>query len=182
MFDDQLLKWKFKRGSDEALTLIYEKYLDSMLTLALGLLHDTAAAEDVVQDVFVAFARSRRSFQMWGSLRGYLATSVVNRARDYKRRQRRQAGKDAELRVAPEPPGPEEAVILTEQAQLLARALAELPEEQREVVLLRLKAGLKFRDIAKLQQISINTVLSRYRYGLERLRSMVDGEVEKWDR
>ncbi len=30
MFDDQLLKWKFKRGSNEALTLIYEKYLDSM--------------------------------------------------------------------------------------------------------------------------------------------------------
>ena len=57
MFDDQRLKWKFKRGSDEALTLIYEKYLDSMLTLALGLLSDMAAAEDVVQDVFVAFQR-----------------------------------------------------------------------------------------------------------------------------
>jgi RNA polymerase sigma factor (sigma-70 family) len=181
MFDDQLLKWKFKRGSDEALTLIYEKYLDSMLTLALGLLHDTAAAEDVVQDAFVAFAQSRRNFRIWGSLSGYLATSVVNRARDYQRRQRRQASKGAQVPVAPEPPGPEQAVILTEQAQLLARALAELPEEQREVVLLRLKAGLKFRDIAKLQQISINTVLSRYRYGLERLRSMLDGEVEKWD-
>ena len=182
MFDDQLLKWKFKRGSDEALTLIYEKYLDSMLTLALGLLHDAAAAEEVVQDVFVAFAQSRRSLQMWGSLSGYLATSVVNRVRDYKRRQRRQAGRDAQRHAAPEPPGPEQAVILTEQAQLLARALVELPEEQREVVLLRLKAGLKFRDIAKLQQTSINTVLSRYRYGLERLRSVLDGEVEKWDR
>jgi DNA-directed RNA polymerase specialized sigma24 family protein len=80
MFDDQLLKWKFKRGSDEALTLIYEKYLNAMLTLAMGLLNDAAAAEDVVQDVFVAFAQSRRNFQMWGSLSGYLATSVVNRA------------------------------------------------------------------------------------------------------
>ncbi len=182
MFDDQLLKWKFKRGSDEALTLIYEKYLDSMLTLALGLLHDTAAAEDVVQDVFVAFAQSRRSFQMWGSLSGYLATSVVNRVRDYRRQRRRHAGRDAAIRVLTEPAGPEQAVILTEQAQLLARAVAELPKEQREVVLLRLKAEMKFRDIAKLQQTSINTVLSRYRYGLERLRSMLDGEVEKWDR
>jgi RNA polymerase sigma factor (sigma-70 family) len=179
MFDDQLLKWKFKRGSDEALTLIYEKYLDSMLTLALGLLHDTAAAEDVVQDVFVAFAQSRRSFQAWGSLSGYLATSVVNRARDYRRRQRRQVDQGAERHVAAGPPEPEQAVILTEQAKLLADAVAELPQEQREVVLLRLKAGLKFRDIAKLQQTSISTVLSRYRYGLERLRSMLDGEVEE---
>ena len=78
--------------------------------------------------------------------------------------------------------GPDQAVILTEQAKLLADALAELPEEQREVVLLRLKAGVKFRDIAKLQQTSINTVLSRYRYGLEKLRSTLDGEVEKWNR
>jgi RNA polymerase sigma-70 factor (ECF subfamily) len=182
MFDDQLLKWKFKRGSDEALTLIYEKYLDSMLTLAMGLLNDAAAAEDVVQDVFVAFAQSRRSFQMWGSLSGYLATSVVNRVRDYRRQRRRQAGRDAGLRVSTEPAGPEQAVILTEQAKLLADAVAQLPEEQREVVLLRLKAGLKFRDIALLQQTSINTVLSRYRYGLERLRSTLNGEVEKWDR
>jgi len=182
MFDDQLLKWKFKRGSDEALTLIYEKYLDSMLTLAIGLLNDAAAAEDVVQDVFVAFAQSRRSFQMWGSLSGYLATSVVNRARDYRRQRRRHMGSSAERRAATEPPGPDQAVILTEQAKLLADAVAQLSEEQREVVLLRLKADMKFRDIAQLQQTSINTVLSRYRYGLERLRSMLDGEVERWDR
>jgi RNA polymerase sigma factor (sigma-70 family) len=179
MFDDQLLKWKFKRGSDEALTLIYEKYLDSMLTLALGLLNDTAAAEDVVQDVFVAFAQSRRSFQMWGSLSGYLATSVVNRARDYRRRQRRQAGKAVELRTVAHPSGPEQAVILSEQTKLLAQAVAELPQEQREVVLLRLNAGMKFREIAKLQQMSVNTVLSRYRYGLERLRFLLNGEVEE---
>jgi RNA polymerase sigma-70 factor (ECF subfamily) len=193
MFEDQLLKWKFKRGSDEALTLIYEKYLDAMLTLALGLLNDGAAAEDVVQDVFVAFAQSRRNFQVWGSLSGYLATSVVNRVRDYKRRQRRQAGGrvglappgDSNTREwwgEPHPtPAPDEAVIFNEEAARLGEALAELPEEQREVVLLRLKAGLKFRDIAKLQETSINTVLSRYRYGLQRLRSMLDGEVEKWD-
>lgn len=77
--------------------------------------------------------------------------------------------------------GPDQAVILTEQAKLLTQAVAGLPEEQREVVLLRLKANMKFRDIAKLQQTSINTVLSRYRYGLERLRSLLDGEVEKWN-
>jgi RNA polymerase sigma-70 factor (ECF subfamily) len=191
MFDDQLLKWKFKRGSDEALTLIYEKYLDSMLTLAMGLLNDAAAAEDAVQDVFVTFAQSRRSFQMWGSLSGYLATSVVNRVRDYQRQRRRQAGGRVGL-APPEDPGskewwgkphptaaPDHAVIFNEEAARLHEALVGLPQEQREVVLLRLKAGLKFRDIAKLQQTSINTVLSRYRYGLERLRSMLDGEVEK---
>jgi RNA polymerase sigma-70 factor (ECF subfamily) len=193
MLEDQRLKWKFKRGSDEALTRIYEKYLDSMLTLALGLLHDATAAEDVVQDVFIAFAQSRRSLQMWGSLSGYLATSVVNRVRDQKRRQRRRSG-----RVGLAPPedangkswwgkphptaAPEDMVVFSEEATRLHDAIAQLPDEQREVVLLRLKADMKFRDIAKLQQTSINTILSRYRYGLERLRSLLNSEVEKWDR
>ena len=182
MFEDELLKWKFKRGSDEALTLIYEKYLDSMLTLALGLLNDAAAAEDVVQDVFVSFAQSRHNFRLRGSLSGYLATSVVNRVRDYRRRRQRQTCRDAKCYVSTEPTGPDQAVILSEQAKLLTEAVADLPDEQREVVLLRLKAGMKFRDIARLQQTSTNTVLSRYRYGLERLRSTLDGEVEKWNR
>ncbi len=183
MFEDRVLKWKFKRGSADALTLIYEKYLEPMLTLAMGLLNDAAAAEDVVQDVFVSFAQSRRNFRVRGSLSGYLATSVVNRVRDHQRRRRRQATAPVEpMERTRDSTNPEQAVILSEQARLLAGALAELPEEQREVVLLRLKAGVKFRDIAKLQQTSINTVLSRYRYGLEKLRSTLDGEVETWDR
>jgi len=183
MLEDELLKWKFKRGSNEALTCIYEKYLEPMLTLAMGLLNDADAAEDVVQDVFASFAKSRRNFRMWGSLSGYLATSVVNRVRDHIRRRRRQAGSSSNQaeRIC-EPVRPEQAVILTEQAKLLTQAVAELPDEQREVVLLRLKANMKFRDIAKLQQTSINTVLSRYRYGLDRLRSMLDSEVEEWNR
>ena len=86
MLEDELLKWKFRRGSREALAHIYEKYLDPMLTLAVGLLNNTAQAEDVVHDVFVSFAKSAGDFRVRGSLSGYLATSVVNRVRDYQRR------------------------------------------------------------------------------------------------
>jgi hypothetical protein len=56
--EDELLKWKFRRNSPEAFSRIYEKYLDSMLTLAMGLVNDAGAAEDIVHDVFVGFARS----------------------------------------------------------------------------------------------------------------------------
>ena len=183
MLEDEVLKWKFKRGRDEALTLIYEKYLGPMLTLAMGLLNDPGAAEDVVQDVFVSFAQSRRTFRVRGSLSGYLATSVVNRVRDHKRRLGRQAaGSSRRVDSGREQARPDQAVILDEQAKLLNAAVAELPDEQREVVLLRLKAGMKFREIAKLQQTSINTVLSRYRYGLEKLQSTLDGEAREWNR
>jgi RNA polymerase sigma-70 factor (ECF subfamily) len=180
MLEDELLKWKFRRGSREALARIYEKYLNSMLTLAVGLLNDTAEAEDVVHDVFVSFAKSAHDFRLRGSLSGYLATSVVNRVRDGRRHRHRQAvnaGKRREpVRAAA---APDDMVIFTEQAGRLNQVVAELPEEQREVVLLRLMAGMKFRDIAKLQQTSVNTVQGRYRYGLEKLRSLLNGEVDE---
>ncbi|MGE5296629.1 MAG: RNA polymerase sigma factor [Solirubrobacterales bacterium] len=180
MLEDELLKWRFRRGSREALARIYEKYLDSMLTLAAGLLNDANEAQDVVHDVFVSFARSASSFQLRGSLSGYLATSVVNRVRDRRRQRCRQAAaSDRRIEPVRERASPDDEVSFTEQAGRLNRVLAELPEEQREVVLLRLTADMKFRDIAKVQQVSINTVQGRYRYGLDRLRSMLNGEVEK---
>jgi len=180
MLEDEWLKWQFRRGSRAALARIYEKYLDPMLTLAIGLLNNTAEAEDVVHDVFVSFAKSAQDFRVRGSLSGYLATSVVNRVRDHQRRLRRQAlSRDAELRVVTGSVEPDRMVICSEEAARLNGAVAQLPEDQREVVVLRLTAGMKFQDIAKLQQVSINTVQGRYRYGLEKLRSMLNGEVDE---
>jgi len=180
MLDDEVLKWKFRRGNREALARIYEKYLDSMLTLAAGLLNDVTEAEDVVHDVFVSFARTAPGFHLRGSLSGYLATSVVNRVRDRRRRRCRLAAiSDKRIEPVRESASPDETVIFTEQAGRLSRIVGELPQEQREVVLLRLTADMKFRDIAKLQQVSINTVQGRYRYGLDRLRSMLNGEVDE---
>jgi RNA polymerase sigma-70 factor (ECF subfamily) len=74
---------------------------------------------------------------------------------------------------------PEEVVIADEDSQLLARALTELPYEQREVISLRANGGMKFSQIARLQNASINTVQGRYRYGLNKLRSILNGEVGK---
>ena len=79
MIEDKLLKWKFKRGSREALQKIYEKYEGYLLTLATALLNDVNTAEDVVHDVFVSFAQSAEKLRLEGSLKGYLATCVVNR-------------------------------------------------------------------------------------------------------
>jgi RNA polymerase sigma factor (sigma-70 family) len=177
MLEDELLKWKLRRGSREALARVYEKYVDSMLSLAVGLLNQRAAAEDVVQDVFLSFARSARYLQAHGNLRSYLATSVLNRVRDRLRQARRQAAQPAD--PVCDTAGPEQAAILIEETGRLHDAIAELPDEQREVVLLRLKADMKFRDIARLQQTSISTVLGRYRYGLDRLRSRLNGEVPR---
>jgi len=181
MLEDKLLLWRFKRGNREAFRLIYEKYADALLTLAANLLNDKADAEDVVQDVFISFVQSWQKFHLRGSLKGYLATCVANRSRDYLRKDRRRqtltVNKAEQTTTVVK--SPVQLVVRSEQLQKLSHAVAELPYEQREVIVLRLHGEMRFRQIAGLQNISIKTAQSRYRYGLEKLRSILNGEVEK---
>jgi RNA polymerase sigma-70 factor (ECF subfamily) len=66
-----------------------------------------------------------------------------------------------------------------ELSQRLAHAMAQLPYEQREAIILHLQSKMRFRQIAKGKGVSLNTVLSRYRYGLNKLRSILDGELKE---
>jgi RNA polymerase sigma-70 factor (ECF subfamily) len=178
MIEDELLKWRFKRGSREALARIYEKYVHLLLSVAMGLLNDPHEAEDVVQDVFVSFARNPAGFKLYGSLKAYLATSVVNRVRDRVRRERRCLSHvDPHAVVSTEPDGPDESLVYSERCERLSRALTELPYEQREVVVLKIRQEMTLRQIAKLQGVSISTAHGRYRYGMEKLRALLDGEI-----
>ena len=181
MLEDKLLIWRFQGGSRDAFRRIYEKYESFLLTLAANLLGDGSAAEDVVQDVFVSFVQSVESFRLRGSLKSYLATCVANRARDCIRKRQRHrtvAVNEAEQTVS-DANEPVQLVINSEELQRLKLAMTELPYEQREAVVLHLNGDLKFRQIAKLQNVSIKTVQSRYRYGLDKLRSNLNGEVKK---
>ncbi len=177
--EDARLVWRLNAGDVTALARVYEKYRDDLLRLAGSLLSDRAAAEDAVQDVFVRFASDSRTFQLRGSLKGYLATCVANASRNsFKAAQRRQvAGPAQEEACEPESQGPECWLIASEQFDRVRAAMAELPVEQREVVSLHLYGDMSFRQIAEWRKTSIKTVQSRYRYGLEKLRSLLGEEV-----
>ncbi|MBN2133551.1 MAG: sigma-70 family RNA polymerase sigma factor [Sedimentisphaerales bacterium] len=179
MLEDEWLKLRFKAGSRDALRQIYEKYRDRLLTLAMALLNDSHAAEDVLHDVFVTFAQSADGFGLRGNLKGYLATCVANRAKDRLRgRKRRPDNLDVEVDGACESDGPAARTISTEQSQRVSAALAQLPHEQREAVALHLNATMTFRQIARHQHTSVSTAKGRYRYGLQKLRSLLNGRLE----
>lgn len=181
MLEDKLLILKLRRGSKDALRVIYEKYRDDLLRLAAGLLNERSKAEDVIHDVFADFVSTSRNFTLTGSLRGYLTTCVANKARNINRtisRQRAVSLNELEPTVS-NIPRPDEWIIVDEQFQQLCNAMTQLPYEQREVVLLHIQGAMKFKEVAKLQDTSIKTVLSRYRYGLEKLRSILNGKVTK---
>ena len=134
----------------------------------------------MVHDVFTTFIRSCGKLRLAESLKGYLTTCVVNNVRNVNKAGKREriASLERAGEIAADTNGPDLLAIFGEQSQRLARALSQLPYEQREVLLLHLYSGLTFRAIAKLDGRSINTVQGRYRYGLAKLRSLLNIEVE----
>jgi len=83
--EDRVLTRRFNAGDMDALRRIYDKYKPALLSVAAALLNDPAVVEDVLHDVFVRFASQAGRFRLNGSLKGYLAICVANRARNVNR-------------------------------------------------------------------------------------------------
>jgi len=181
MLEEKLAVWRFRQGRVEGLRWIYDRYKADLLGLAVMLTGDVDRSEDAVQDVFLRLARSYDTIRIRGNLRNYLITCLMNRIRTL----RRDAGRSVERQFDATPTHvsevhqPEHWASLNEQMHQIGQALGQLPREQREVVTLRFHAGLGFRQIARIQNASINTVQGRFRYGMEKLRSLLNGEVTR---
>ena len=181
MLQDKLLIWRLQRGSVDALRQIYDKYKVYLLKLAITLTGDACHSEDVVQDVFLKLAESYDRISVHGNLKNFLITCLMNRIRTLRRdcRRHQAAQFDGSAIERPQACRPDQWAVVNEQMQRIGEAMVKLPVEQREVVTLRFEACLGFRQIASLQNASINTVQGRYRYGMDKLRSLLNGEVDK---
>lgn len=179
MLEEKLAVWRFRQGHVEGLRWIYDRYKTDLLGLAVMSTGDVDRSEDVVQDVFLKLAQSHDRIRICGNLRNYLITCLMNRIRTL-RRDGRRCGEhhdgSTSTRVS-ETHQPDHWASLNEQMYQIGKALRQLPPEQREVVTLRFQAGLGFRQIARIQNASVNTVQGRFRYGMEKLRSLLNGEV-----
>ena len=176
--EDILLIIGCRCRSQRALERVYRKYKRDLLLLAMSLVNDPGAAEDIVHDVFVRFVETLEDFRLTGSLKGYLLVCVANNARNrIKADQRHQRSEpDSGERYVVD--DPVYTLICNEQTRQLAQAMGQLPYDQREVILLHMHGGMSLAAIAKTLDVPVNTVKSRYRYGLDRLRQIFNGEVK----
>jgi RNA polymerase sigma-70 factor (ECF subfamily) len=132
-----------------------------------------ADAEDVVQDAFVRFWRSRARIV---EPVAYLYSCVKHCALDRRRTRSRQTRRDeAAARPEGEPvfAGPAED---DERSAAIADGLRRLPESQREVLVMKIWGGLTFAQIAAALRISNHTAASRYRYAVLKLREQLTEE------
>jgi RNA polymerase sigma-70 factor (ECF subfamily) len=161
-------------GDLDAFEALVRRYQARVVTLTRTLAHADQDAEDLAQEVFVRVYRALASFRGESSFRTWLYKVVVNVARSYHTRRRRQravwADSGADDAVAFDPPDRVdfEASWLTRDA--VERALDTLPEELRLAVTLRDVHGLEYRDIAETTGAPLGTVESRIFRARQRLR------------
>ena len=158
-------------GDDWAVWL--DHHGPTLVLLARQWLASRADAEDVVQEAFVRFWRSR---QRAVDPAAYLYACVKHCALEWQRsrsRQSRREGAAARPEAESWFAGPLEQ---DERRAAIAAALRTLPENQREVLVMKIWGGLSFPQIAEALQVPANTAASRYRYALAKLREQLAEE------
>lgn len=158
--------------ADRAITAIYTSHYRSLVRLALVLVRDEAAAEDVVQDSFIAAYGSWRRLRDPDKMLSYLRQSVVNRSRSALRH-RIVVDKNAP-KPAPDITSAEQrAISLAEERSAVISALRTLPPRQREAVVLKYYADLSDAQIANVMGISPGAVKSHMARGRAALRTVL---------
>jgi RNA polymerase sigma-70 factor (ECF subfamily) len=180
--EDLVLVRRIQEGQEEALQQVYRRYAPLVFHLACRAL-DRAAAEEIVQDTFLAVWRRAGDFDpARGSFRTWLLSIGHHRMLDELRaRSRRpQASGDlllAQAALSAEEPLPDEALWLAYQRDAVSGALAALPEPQRAALRLAFFADLTHQEVARALKVPLGTAKTRIRSGLRLMERHLGGLV-----
>jgi RNA polymerase sigma-70 factor (sigma-E family) len=163
------------RDADRALMAIYGEHYRTLVRIAAFLVRDTATAEEVVQDSFVAMYRG------WHRLRGrdkalsYLRQSVVSRSRS-SLRHRALLGRDTPQPL-PDMPTAELGAAFQLECPAVLAALRELPARQREALVLRYYGDLAEAEVAAAMGISREAVHSHAARAIATLQAILEQQT-----
>jgi RNA polymerase sigma-70 factor (ECF subfamily) len=180
--DDELLALA-KDGDADAFEVIYERHCAVAYALAARVCGSRAAAEDVVQEAFLAVWRGRDRYDpARGAVRSWLLGIVHHGAIDKLRRtgvhERRRASAEGIEDSLEAPERTDAEVQQREQQDEVRSALRSLPDEQRRVIELAYFEGLTHTEIASELGAPLGTIKGRMRLGLLKLHAQLSGVAD----
>jgi RNA polymerase sigma-70 factor (ECF subfamily) len=166
---------RLRRGEAEALAEAYDAYSAHVRAFAVRFLGDAMAAEDVVQETFVALGAAIQGFTGAAALRTFLVSIAVNRARHHVRAAARRRAATARLGEMPRAPGstPEDDLERVRLSALLSRALDRLPLDQRIAFVLFEVEERTSAEVATIVGASEVTVRARVWHARRKLRELL---------
>jgi RNA polymerase sigma-70 factor (sigma-E family) len=154
--------------------VLYDLEAASLTRLARFYVDDKTAAEDLVQEAFIRFARSSGRIRDRSKAAAYLRSIVINLARDHNRR----GLVSWRHRPPAQPDAPSAAETAEERAERAAvvDALRALPRRQRDCVTLRYYYDMPVAEIAATLGLSANTVKTHLQRGLDTLGTTLEAD------
>jgi RNA polymerase sigma-70 factor (ECF subfamily) len=166
---DLALVTAIRSGNQSAMGALYDRYSSIVYAVALRVLQDTGAAEDVLQEIFMQLWRNPGSFDSSrGNMAAWLAVIARNRAIDSLRR-RRPVDDIEDVVVSVEP----DLATETDRARAMDKvrsALEQMPAAQRKTLEMAYFEGLTHTEIAQKTGEPLGTIKTRIRSGLLTLR------------
>jgi RNA polymerase sigma-70 factor, ECF subfamily len=171
---DAILVSAIRSGDQSAMASLYDRYSSIVYSVALRLLGDTGAAEDVLQDVFMQLWRNPGLFDSSrGSLGGWLAVIARNRAIDALRKRRPENDiEDVVISVETDLASEADRARAAEKVRTL---LGSMPAPQRAALEMAYFEGLTHTEIAAKTGEPLGTIKTRIRAGLTTLRKAFQG-------
>ena len=170
---DEDLLTSLRQGSEDAFTVIYERYHKLLYVLAYNYLKSTYSSEDAVQQVFLKLWEARSLLMVNVNLRNYLYTMLKNHVLNEIRNNNSAVEKNYEI-VQSAPEYEDELLIKIEEQDMMShfyQAIDHLPEQKRQVCLYKLKGNLSNQEIADKMNISVPTVKTHYEQAIKILRA-----------
>jgi len=170
-FPDTALVSAIRAGDQNAMAALYDRYSSIVYSVALRVLGDTGAAEDVQQDVFMQLWRNPGAFDASrGNLGAWLAVIARNRAIDALRKRKPEDDvEDVVLSVVPDMAAEADRSRI---AVKVREALAAMPAAQRAALEMAYYEGLTHTEIAAKTGEPLGTIKTRIRAGLIALRKV----------
>jgi RNA polymerase sigma-70 factor, ECF subfamily len=166
---DLALVSAIRSGDQNAMASLYDRYSPVVYSVALRVLGDTGAAEDIQQDVFMQLWRNPGAFDASrGNLGAWLAVITRNRAIDALRKRRPETDpEDVVLSVVPDMAGEADRRRFAEKVR---GALGAMPSSQRSALEMAYFEGMTHTEIAARTGEPLGTIKTRIRAGLMALR------------
>ncbi len=178
---DELLLVRVASADPQAFETLYRAYGRAVYSLALAIIRDPQAAQEVAQEVFLGIWHGANDFDPHrGSARAWILSLAHHKSVDAVRRLRVRARVTHD---SSNPDGPDvigEAMRRVEGAQVRQTLLA-LSHEQREVLVFAYYGGYTQQEIAQRLGIPLGTVKTRMRDGMIRLRALLGTRVRQVD-
>jgi RNA polymerase sigma factor (sigma-70 family) len=174
---DETLLAGLGSGDEEISIAFVRRFQSKVFGVALAVLGDTSAAEEVAQQAFERAWRHARTYDpLHGSVGTWLSAITRNLAIDVARVRRPVPVDASELlsRVAGTRDRTEQVALAAQSADQLRSALRALPEAQSRAVVLSGIGGLSAAQVAENEGIPLGTAKTRIRGGLHRLRELLE--------